>query len=502
MDGWQTFSVEAGGGVIESSSVLTLGGKAPGALVQGQNFEGATGRGYRRISGTEKYDTNAVTGTGKVLGAFPFRGGVVAARGTGYYFSTGSGWSSIKTGLTGGRTRIERYYWVQPTIVLVNGVDYPVTYNDDGTVVDLTDAPQGATSAKSFKRHMVFTKGSNIFISAPGDETDFDGANGAAEINVGQEVYAMAVWRGVLYVFGPNHIVKLAGSSSADWAVEPVTDFIGCVAPDSLQEIAGDLYFLAQDGIRTISGTEESGEININVKTQAIETRILDAIDKSGTYDVSSVQVPSKSQYRLFWSAESEPAASAKGILGDITREAVPLEVGSEWEWFDIKGLKVSCADYAYEGNDEVVIHGDYNGYVYRQERGNTFDGTAIDAILQFPWWYYGDPERRKVPQKVSVYARREGGSDITLASLFDFEEVGILQPPTIDLDSYFVNNAFYGTAVYGTDGYDTVADETVEVGLVGSGFFHSLKLTSNATTDVPYIVDGFSIEFAAKGIR
>jgi len=503
MDRWQTFPVEATGGVIESSSVLTLGARAPGALIQGQNIEGATGRGYRRINGFQKYDTNAVTGTGKVLGAFPFRGGVVAARGTGYYFSTGSGWSIIKTGLSGGKTRIERYNWIKPTICLVNSVDYPVTYDQDGTVTELTDAPQGATFVHSHKRHMVFIKDQSLFISAPGDETDFDGANGAAEINIGKALNSAALWRGELYIFGPNQISRLTGSSSADWAVIPVTERIGCIAPDSIQELAGDLYFLAQDGIRTISGTEETGEVNIDTKTRAIETRIEEVISKAGTYDVSSVQVPSKSQYRLFWGSESEPAESAKGLLGHLHTDILQLpEIASEWEWFDLKGIKVSCCDYNYENNDLVVVHGDYEGYVHQQELGSDFDGTTITSIMQFPWWYYGDPEKRKVPQKLSVYARREGGSSISLESLFDFEENGIIQPAAIALEDYFVSNSFFGTAVFGTNNFDSIADETAEVGLIGSGFFHSVKLTSNTSGDTPYIVDGFSIEFAQKGNR
>ena len=181
MDRWQTFPVEATGGIVESSSVLTLGDRAPGALITGQNIEGAIGRGYRRINGFEKYDTNAVTGTGKILGAFPFRGGVVAARGTNYCFGTGAGWTTLTSSLTGGKTRIERYNWVRPTIALVNGVDYCHTYDEDGTLTELTAGPQGATGVVTYKRHMFQIKDQSLFISAPGDETDYDPVNGAAE---------------------------------------------------------------------------------------------------------------------------------------------------------------------------------------------------------------------------------------------------------------------------------------------------------------------------------
>ena len=47
----------------------------------------------------------------------------------------------------------------------------------------------------------------------------------------------------------------MSGSSEADFTVTPVTRDIGCVNGQTIQEFAGDLIFLAPDGLRTVAGT-------------------------------------------------------------------------------------------------------------------------------------------------------------------------------------------------------------------------------------------------------
>ena len=54
---------------------------APGAAVKLQNFEPSIKGGYRRLSGTSKWNTNQVNGDEKILGLKIFNSGVVAAAG-------------------------------------------------------------------------------------------------------------------------------------------------------------------------------------------------------------------------------------------------------------------------------------------------------------------------------------------------------------------------------------------------------------------------------------
>jgi hypothetical protein len=58
-------------------------------------------------------------------------------------------------------------------------------------------------------------------------------------------------FRDSLIIFCEDQIFRLIGSSAADFKIELVTRNIGCTDGFSLQEIGGDILFLAPDGLRT-----------------------------------------------------------------------------------------------------------------------------------------------------------------------------------------------------------------------------------------------------------
>ena len=126
---------------------------------------------------------------------------------------------------------------------------------------DIPPAPAKPKFAAAFKNRL-FLAGNDgeeslLYYSASNDDEDFTTANGGGSINVGFEINAIKPFRDALYIFGRTNIKKLTGNSTSNFIVEPVTDDIGCVAGDSVVEVAGDLLFLGPDGIRPIAGTDK-----------------------------------------------------------------------------------------------------------------------------------------------------------------------------------------------------------------------------------------------------
>jgi hypothetical protein len=504
----RTFQVEPAGGLIENLPPLIQGTTLPGSLLVGQNCEPALGKGYARINGHTKYSTTALTGSGSVLGAFPFANGVIGCRGTNIEFGTGGTWTSLSTTRTAAKKyRAHRYNWTSEKIILVDSSGYPARY--DGTTLDELDSVTdtfGATSVTTFKRHMVFTNNQMLVISAPGDETDYSGTNGAAIINIGREIYALKEWRGSLYLFGPNHICKLTGNNSTDWAVEPVTEKLGCIAPDSIQEIGGDILYLAADGLRSIAGTQRIGDVGMDLLTEAIDSSITDVIKNRNSKVISSLVIPSKNQYRLFYSASGETAANSKGILGGFRLDPTFDHQGqaqaiNSWEWFTLKGMNVACCDWFINDGAEVIIHGDHSGIVHKQEVGFGFDGANVAATLQFPYWSYDDPEIRKTLHKIRMVMFTEGNTSVTLLNDLEFGDTTTLNPTDIDVSASMATGSVYGTAVYGTGTYSTDVLENLNFNLIGSAKNHALTLSSDDIL-APWILKTMFVQYATRGSR
>ena len=492
------FVVRLGGGLMLDKDAFTL---PPGAATQLQNFEPDINGGYRRINGFTKYDSNQVGGSSDtILGVHIYKDQVIASQGTAVYKGSGSGWTSIDTG----RTSAGRYDFANfnfnntEKVIWCDGANSPSSY-DNSTVTDLTNAPSDPEFVAIFKNHVFFggmsTNPQEVVFSAPFDETDYTAANGAGSVRVDSAVKKLKVFRDRLFIFCEDEIFFLAGSSVADFQLQPVTRNIGCVDGFSVQEIAGDIVYLAPDGLRTIAGTEKIGDVELGTVSKAIQPR-LDNID---TDRISSVVIRGKTQYRLFFPGDSQAVAAAPGIIGVIKSG---VEGGMGWEYADLKGIKPSYCASGFISGTETVLHGGYDGYVYKQESGDDFDGTNIQAIYRSPDFTMGDAGIRKMMQRIIWNYDNEGAVDSKFRIRYDFNSSDVPQPAEYDLTTgaaiaiYGFTTSTYGTAVYGSSGTPLVR-QSVE----GGGFTVAVRLDDKAGS-APISVKGYQLEFTPGGRR
>ena len=495
------FIVRLGGGLMLDKDAFTL---PPGAATQLQNFEPDINGGYRRINGFTKYDSAQVGGSsGTILGVHTYKNQVIASQGTAVYKSTGSGWTSIDTG----RTSAGRYDFVNfnfnntEKVIWCDGANRASSYdNSSVTDINATGAPSDPSFVAVFKNHVFFggmsANPQEVVFTAPFNEADFSTANGAGSIRVDSAIKKLKVFRDRLYVFCEDEIFLIAGSSVADFQLQPVTRNIGCVDGFSVQEIAGDIVYLAPDGLRTIAGTEKIGDVELGTVSKQIQPR-LDNISKDR---ISSVVIRGKTQYRLFFPEDSQAATAAAGIIGVIKANVEGGRIG--WEYADIKGLKPACCASGFISGVETVVHGGYDGYVYKQESGNDFDGTDMSAIYRSADFTMGDAGIRKMMQRIIWNYENEGAVNSKFRIRYDFNSSAVPQPAEYDLTTgaaiaiYGFTTSTYGTAVYGSSGTPLVR-QSVE----GGGFTIAVRLDDTAGA-APISIKGYQLEFTPGGRR
>mgnify|MGYP003111996491 FL=1 len=499
------YVVRLSGGLILNKDTFSL---PPGAALELQNFEPDIAGGYRRINGFTKFNTNIVpqtsASTEKILGVAIYKTKVVASRGEKVFTGTaGSGsWTVIDTG----RSNAGRYDFAvfnfdgTEKIVWCDGANRASVYNDSSvTDISASPAPSDPSLCAVFKSHLFLSGASanpsEIFFSAPFDTTDFTPANGGGSFRTESPVVKMRVFRDRLIIFCTDEIYQLAGESAANFQLAPITRKIGCLDGFSVQEIGGDLIFLAPDGLRTVAGTEKIGDTELGTVSKQIQTRL----DGISLERVSSLIIREKSQYRLFFPTDAIATTSAAGIIGVIKAGE---QGGIGFEYADLLGIKPTYATSGFISNVETVLHGGYDHYVHKQESGNTFDGTAIKAIYRSPDHTMGDPGLRKSMQRVIWNYTNEGVVDTTFRLLYDFDAADVPQPAPYSLSIggapaiYGLSQATYGSVVYGASGAP-LARQTVE----GGGFVVGIRLEDIAGVD-PISVKGYQIEFTPGGRR
>ena len=326
----QPFAVACQGGLNKVSSQFELL-RNPGEATELNNFEVSTEGGYRRISGYTQFgDGTRPNSSNAIKGLQVYADGLIAASGTNIYFSQdGDSWlllnrasvsgSGDNYSTFGGRSTAARTAQEQVSFTNYEGdTDYgELIITDRGSSIKpfyFKMTGTGDLDTRTFyakeitvsgtiypkfcvihDRHLVVggaaTNPNTIYYSGTDDIDDFT-STGSGSIKLDDQVVGLKSFRDDLIIFCKNSIYKLVNINSASTIqVQPITQNIGCLDGDSIQEIGGQLLFLAPDGIRTVAGTARIGDLELGSLSRKIQPIIGNIASNIASYNISSTVI-------------------------------------------------------------------------------------------------------------------------------------------------------------------------------------------------------------------
>ena len=530
----QPFAVPLGGGLNKSTNSIELL-KTPGMATKLKNFEPAIEGGYRRISGYSQLgDGTRPNSSNDIIGLHVYADGVVACAGTNIYFSLdGDSWLQInKASVAGGGDDYSTFTGRSASARTSQSTAHFATYKGNTIYGELviTDESSGtkpylfkmtgtgALSGRTYFGELITVSGTHypkfaiihdhhlvvagaatalntIFYSGTDDINDFT-VDSAGSIVLDDQVVGLKTFRGELFIFCRNSIYKLQNINDEDSiAVTPVTKNVGCVDGNTIQEMAGDLIFLAPDGFRTIAGTARIGDIELGTISKTIQPIVNDIVAASNTYDFSSVVIRSKSQYRMYYSTSTGLVSNSYGIIGTLRQNG--------FEWSETVGIIAPAvtSGFNYAGI-EKFYHGDRDGYVYNHDTGDSFNpaGTATNIVAEYqsPDFDYGDLGTLKTLDHIKISITPEGTVEPFLRVRFDYGSIELTQPADVTLDT-IPAPAFLGTAIFNKHKFGAGEQPLVRLSLVGSGYSNFFKIYSDDTKP-SYIINGLYINYRPSG--
>ena len=278
----QPFSVPLSGGLNKSTNSFDLL-QTPGIATKLRNFEPAIEGGYRRINGYTQFGDGTRPNTSNaILGLHVYGDGVIAASGTNLYFSLdGDSWLQInRDSVAGGGDNYSTFTGRSALARTSQSTAHFATYEGDSTYGEalITDEGSGVkpfyfkmtgTGALSNRtyfakeitvsgtvypkycvihdKHLVVAGASSapntIYYSGTSDIDDFS-SSGSGSILLDDKVVGLKSFRNDLIIFCTNSIYKLENINNASTiTVTPITQNVGCVDVNTIQEFAGDLIF-------------------------------------------------------------------------------------------------------------------------------------------------------------------------------------------------------------------------------------------------------------------
>lgn len=539
-----SFRVICEGGLNTNESTLILSQESPGAATALVNYESAISGGYRRINGFKPWDDefpevgvglaegkvlwcsifkNTVTGNNEVIAARADIGGVEYHF---YMLNPITGWEQITTAtrdMNGTYSQVNKIRAVEfnfgsdNQMIFVDGVNPAIWYDGTtwttitstgaGTPLDpggdqVVDAP---SLICTFKGH-IFLGGdmtpdgrARIAHSAPLQPATWTAAAGAGQLFPSYDVVQIRPFRDELFVFGKTAIKKALADLSAGFVLQDVTDDLGCLASDSVLEVGGNLIFFSQDGVRPVAGTDKLNDVELGLLSQNIQPIIDEMLGSTQFESLNGVVIRAKTQFRYTWGSDAIAVENAPGIIGCVRTNK---RTGKSWEWGELTGIRASTMWSGLVDDREIVLHGDYDGCVYRQEQGSSFNGAYIVSVYSTPFLDVGATDIRKMMRELNTFMNAEGSATMYIGLKFDWDLGSVLTP-----DNY-IGLVTSGSSYY--DSLDSVYDSPTTVYGADNRTIMTTKLEGtcfsvkfnfiNASTDQPYTIQGFIPEYSIKG--
>jgi len=530
----QPYTVACAGGLVTSSNAIDLL-KTPGVATELKNFEVSTKGGYRRINGFTKFGgASAVQPSGSsdtILGVFPYADGVIVCVSDDIYFTNnGTSYLQINKLSAGGGDNHTTFTGKSATartgqgqcqfvlfegatfdygeVIIADGANKPWAFRMEGTgalntrtffTEEITvDGTNGVKYITIHDHHLIAAGVENnlntVYYSVYNDPNNFSGS-GAGSVTISDQVQGIKGFRTDLIVFAENSIHKLINiNDSSNIRIDPITENVGCLNGYSIQEIGGDLIFLAPDGLRTVAGTARIGDVELGTVSSNIQNIVSDLAESINLYTINSVVLREKSQYRLFYTNTGAADSTQRGIIGTLRPNG--------FQWSETRGLEVTAIGSGFDNNGvEQYYHGDTNGNVYQHDVGDDFDGTKILARYTTPDYDYGDLGTLKTLHYLRVSMATEGIVEPDVQIKFDYNSSDVPQPTDL-FDLGVVNPpSVFGDAVFNTNKFAGQNNPMIRVPLQGSGTSNNFTVISNDTKP-SYTVNGLYVDFIPSGRR
>lgn len=368
---------------------------------------------YGRIQkrqGKVKYVSSTVNGAYSIQGLYDFirreddNKRLLAVSNGSVMYDAGGTWTAVQTGLS----TTEKFTFCEYINQVLFGNSVDGIYKWDGIT-----AASKITAAPAFKGIMTYKN--HIFGYGVSDYQytlywselgDIDTWPATQIINFDENITGIGSLPNVLAVFTENTMWYITGSDSDDFARVQMNSETGCVSGRTICEINNNLYFLAKDGVYTVSMTGVPEKISGNIDKAMAEI--------NATFYEECCAVHDKQNHRYILSAPtlSSPTNNRLYIYDYVFKA---------WTVEDHACAALVCSEEV-DGRFKV-LSGNYSGYVYKHYTSGNDDGTAITSYVETKWIDAGDPTNIHNFKWMNVYYYPVGEHTLTIKVYTDWDE-------------------------------------------------------------------------------
>jgi len=273
----------------------------------------------------------------------------------------------------------------------------------------------------------------------------------------GQQITGIAPLDKFLVIFKRHSTYVLSGNSPDDWILsasvnnlQAIENSVGCVSHRSIIQVGNDLWFMADDGIRSLRKSEEGSTLLMGIVSGNIQ-KTIDSIN-SGSIEKTCAGVFNKRVYFAFPTGTNTyndtVAVADTAVLLDKPYNPHPWVIYTGWQPSVFTTYTPSTTPQLYFGNasaDSRVIQAE-TGDIDVACVGTLANSGYIDHDYMGPMIDLKQPDMRKTTRFLIASGEAGGDYDVEVSTSVDgttFEKAG---------DLNLSAGALWGSAIWGQD--------------------------------------------------
>lgn len=338
---------------------------------------------------------------------------------------------------------------------------------------------------KSYKNQLFFSFRGSSQNSGIGTPYIWSAVLGATEIAVGDDITNYLVVSETLLMYSRNSLNQLGGDDADTFFLDPVDREMGAI-PYTAQNI-GRSYALDDRGVIESSRVDQYG----NFALSSISTKIQPRINSMQAVAVASSVYRAKNQYRIYGNDGTGICMTVRqgyrGLVYSFTQFLYPVNVA----------CTVTGEDST--GKDIVFFMSDA-GMVYQADRGSSFDGEDIEAVLFPAYDNSKSPSVLKTYRKASIEMTAEVYASISISASFNYGDTDI-QPHIAEDIPIPGKGGLWDVANWDEFFWDSSVRVSPSLTLEGDAQNVSIGIYSKSDIDLGHKLDGVIIHYTPRRI-
>jgi hypothetical protein len=328
----------------------------------------------------------------------------------------------------------------------------------------------------------------SLFYSAVGDPSNFFGFWGAGEIKMGDTIVDLIEAPGSTLVIIMRNSTKLLTTVGEvgvyNFKVDEYSQSTGGYRNTSVQML-GDVYYCDDRGPTSLKATDAYGDFeNLAIKKKANLTYQANKLLIVGAYVNRS-----KNQYRIMF---NEPVGgTTKGIsitFGDKQVKGVTTTL------YPFEFVKFAEGEDA-EGNVKILA-GAKDGYVYRIDKGTSFDGEEINASFTSAYYHYATPRNWKRFHRILFEISAENKSQFFFKPYFNYSSTRMASTRQQAVQTVG-QGGIWGTSKWGSFIWGGAVVSNPMIYLMGYGYNMAMSIKNSSKFNEPHTIHNMIVDYS-----